>query len=196
MQTTVDTEIIDTREACAHCFGTGRAMTVSDLLQKSLELLGTDPAVHDEAVARFYGKLFAGRRGAALAPLFPKDLLRPDSDGAGKAQRDKLLAALLAVGQTYIPDNPRAMEVLDTHLATYGRSHAAFHRPDGTVSGATVLEYAAVWDALIGVLETLPGWDARFTAAWEQAYDYSVKKMIAAQEAAAPSAPFGRFPRQ
>lgn len=199
-EATVTIEPIDTTNenleltpVCPHCFGTGRILTTNDLLRESVQLLGTDSAVHQNIIVIFYGNLLA--KAPDMIPLFPRDLLDPESSGPGKVQRDRLLAALLALGQGYNPENPRAMEVLNTHLATFGRAHAAFRRPDGTVQGATVLEYAAVWEALGGVLVTLPGWESRFTKAWMEAYNYAAQRMISAQVSMESTA-FGRFPRE
>lgn len=192
VMTEVPTENLELRAPCPACFGTGRVLTVNDLLRQSLLLLGQDDTVHQKVVATFYRDLLAD--APDLAPLFPDDLTDPKSDGAGKVQRDRLLAALIALGQSYDPDNVETMGVLDTHLATFGRAHAAFRRPDGTVRGASVLEYTAVWESLAGVLEELEGWERRFTVAWQEAYEYAAARMIAAQVATEPGA-FGRFPR-
>lgn len=168
----------DNRADCPHCQGTGKVLTKSDLLRASLRLLGTDPRGHDAFVAEFYSRLFG--RAEYLTAIFPPDLADPDSDpqGRGKAQRDKLLAAVLALGSTYDPSDRKAMEVLDQHLAMFGRSHSAFHFSDGA-RPPTIQEYALVKDVLMGLFHDATGdaWRPEYDAAWSEAYDYAYRKM-------------------
>ncbi len=170
-------------EVCEACHGTGRVLTTNDLLRLSIALLGDDPAGHHEFVAEFYRRLLI--EAPDLAALFPADLTDPFSGGAGKIQRDKLLGALVALSQSYDPDAPdsEGMQILDTHLATFGRSHVRFFRPDGSERGATLDEYAAVKRVLFGTLLDAAGeaWRPEFTDAWSEAYDYAAATMMYAQ---------------
>ena len=166
------------RPDCPHCRGTGKVLTTNDLLRASLELLGDDPGVHNEFTAEFYGRLFDA--APYLAKLFPPDLRHAgsDPDGRGKAQRDKLLSALIALGTSYEPENPEAMEVLNRHLATFGRSHAAFDFPDG-VRPPSLDEYRLVKVVLFNLLHDVAGdrWIPEFDAVWSEAYDHAYRKM-------------------
>ena len=167
--------------ACPDCFGTGHVMTTSDLLRHSLGLLGDDPAAHHQLAAKFYRRLLDAAPG--LISLFPADLTDPTSDGKGKKQRDKLLTALITLGQTYDPDHPDSedMQALATHLEMFGRSHSNFARPGGRARPASVPEYAAVFNVLIGTLHRALGaaWAPAFDEAWEEAYDHAARGMIA-----------------
>ena len=167
---------------CPHCFGTGKVMTTNDLLRQSLTLLGDDPVGHHTVVAEFYLRLL--RAAPSLVPLFPPDLTDPFSTGEGKDQRDRLLGALLEIGQLYDPDRPDSdhMQQLGTKIQQWGRAHSAFQRPDGTVRPASISEYAAVFDILLGTLHdaTLAAWVPAFDEAWERAYDHTARGMIAA----------------
>lgn len=176
-----ETERIELQpNACPHCLGTGRVLTTNDHLRMSIDLLGDQG---DKVVAEFYARLLT--EAPDLASLFPADLVDPLAGAAspGRLQRDKLLGALVAVSQTYDRDDPKAMEILDTHLATFGRSHANFQRQDGTVRGATLAEYHAVKVVLFGTLHDTAGeaWRPEFDDAWSEAYDYAVGEMLHAQ---------------
>jgi hemoglobin-like flavoprotein len=176
----VPTERIKLAEPCPHCHGTGHVLTTNDYLRESLTLLGDQG---DSVVAEFYARLLT--EAPDLAPLFPADLVDPlaGAGSPGRLQRDKLLGALVAVSQTYDRADPAAMEILDTHLATFGRSHANFQRPDGTVRGATLAEYHAVKVVLFGTLHDAAGeaWRPEYDDAWSEAYDYAVGEMLHAQ---------------
>ncbi len=113
----------------------------------------------------------------------------------GRQQRDKLLKALVALSDLYDPADAEKMDKLDTALKAFGRSHAAFARPDGTIKGATWEEYAAVKEVLFRTLVAAAGaaWRPELTAAWSQAYDYAAAVMVAEQYRSGFSAP--RFPR-
>lgn len=183
------------RAVCPHCFGTGHLMTTSDMLRQSLKLLHDDPASHQVLIAEFYRRLLSA--APHLVPLFPPDLTDANSTGEGKIQRDKLLGALIAVSQSYNPDAPdsEGMQILRTHLDAFGRSHAAFQRSDGTVRGASVQEYAAVFTILMGTLHDLvgPAWVPAFDAAWDEAYDFAARGMIASAWSAGFKS--ARYPR-
>jgi hemoglobin-like flavoprotein len=187
-----ETERIDTRDDCPHCMGTGRVLTTNDYLRMSIDLLGDQG---DKVVAEFYARLLT--EAPELASLFPADLVDPlaGAGSPGRIQRDKLLGALVAVSQTYDRDNPKAMEILDTHLATFGRSHANFQRSNGTVRGATLAEYHAVKVVLFGTLHDAAGeaWRPEFDDAWSEAYDYAVGEMLHAQNHTDLRSP--RYPR-
>jgi hemoglobin-like flavoprotein len=166
------------RADCPHCRGTGKVLTKNDQLRASLDLLGVDTSVHNEFAAEFYRRLFSVAE--PLRVIFPTDLAEAASDpnGRGKGQRDKLVAALFALGQTYDPSNPEAMAVLDQHLAAFGRSHAAFSFPDG-VRPPTLEEYRLVkvilFDLMIEVCADK--WLDEYTAVWSEAYDYAYRRM-------------------
>jgi hemoglobin-like flavoprotein len=176
------TASIPLNDPCPHCFGTGKVMTTNDLLRQSLTLLGDDPVGHQTVVAEFYARLL--RAAPGLVPLFPDDLTDPFSTGEGKDQRDRLLGALLDVGKLYDPDRPDSdhMQLLGAKIKTWGRAHAAFQRPDGTVRPASLKEYSAVFDILMGTLHDATGadWVPVFDEVWEQAYDHTARGMIAA----------------
>lgn len=180
------------REACTHCGGTGFMPGVSDYLRQSIQLVGDQG---DELVRTFYGVLFRG--APELVKLFPGNPTEGQlgTDHRGVRQRELLLNALVALSDLYDPDDPERMERLDTALASFGRKHAAFARPDGTIKGATLEEYAAVKNALFAVLVQATGkaWRPEFTEAWNQAYDYAAGVMIAEQYRSGFAAP--RFAR-
>lgn len=173
----------DGRPDCAHCHGTGKQLSTSDLLRASLDLLGTDPRELDHFVGEFYRRLIAWR--PYLATIFPADLadVSVGVDSRGKAQRDKLLGALVALGSTYDPDNPEAMRVLDTHLAAFGRAHSSFGFPDG-VRPPSLQEYSDVKLVLLDVFRETAGprWWPEFDQAWSQAYDYAYRRMADAAD--------------
>jgi hemoglobin-like flavoprotein len=180
------------REQCEHCGGTGYMPAISDYLRESISLLGDQG---DEVVRTFYGVLL--RSAPDLVSLFPGNPTEGDlgTDHRGAKQRERLLGALIALSDLYDPDDDAKMERLDTALASFGRSHAAFVRPDGTIMGATIEEYAAVKTALFSTLVKAAGnaWKPEYTAAWSQAYDYASGVMLAEQYRSGFSSP--RFPR-
>jgi hemoglobin-like flavoprotein len=176
------------RDPCPLCFGSGHVMTKNEILRQSLTLLGDDPKGHQQVVAEFYRRLLLAAPG--LVRLFPADLTDPLSAGEGKVQRDRLLGALLDIGQLYDPDapdsddpeRPSSMQVLNRKIETWGRHHQAFARPDGTTRPASLREYGAVFDILMGTLHdaTGPAWSPIFDDVWEEAYDHTARGMIAA----------------
>jgi hemoglobin-like flavoprotein len=182
------------REVCRHCRGSGYRMSTNDLLRESIALL---EGSEDEVIRRFYEHLL--RQAPDLALLFPSDLIDPmspvDDERTGRRQRDKLVAALAALANSYDPGVVEKMEVLDTHLAAFGRAHAAFRRPDGAVRGATVSEYHAVKVTLFATLHDAAGeaWLPEYDTAWDEAYEYAARHMLAAQDSV--DRPFGRYPR-
>lgn len=180
------------REVCPTCMGGGFMPSVNDYLRESIALLGDQG---DEVVRAFYVALF--RTAPELARLFPGNPTEGDlgTDHKGAQQREKLLQALAALANLYDPDNGDEMVKLDTALKSFGRSHAAFVRPDGTIQGATWEEYAAVKDALFQTLVRAAGeaWKPEYTASWSQAYDYAAAVMLAEQYRSGFAAP--RFPR-
>jgi hemoglobin-like flavoprotein len=163
------------RDLCPHCRGTGYALTKNDLLRESIGLLGD---AGDEVMRLFYANLL--EVAPELRPLFPLDLTEPGSLGAGRIQRDKLLGALVAVSQTYDPDRPDQMQILDNHLKSFGNSHAAFDRGDGRVQGATLAEYTAVKVVLFNTLHDVAGeaWRSEYDDVWSEAYDYAAGAML------------------
>jgi hypothetical protein len=170
---------------CTACGGTGHvSRTLNELLRETVALIPVDGG--DQVIREFYRRLLNYRTmnpdgtvkehtGQQLAPLFPRDLLTAATqDGAspGAMQRDKLLNALLAVSELY-GGSPDDMDSLDTAIGVYGRSHAAFQRPDGTVRGATEQEYEAVIDVFRGLLRDAFG--KSFTGAHEQAWEDALR---------------------
>lgn len=168
-------ERMTNRQDCQHCRGTGKVLTTNDLLRESIGLLGDQG---DEVMRVFYVNLLD--TVPYLARLFPADLTSHTADGAGKMQRDKLLGALIAVSQTYDPDRPEQMQILDTHLQSFGRSHAAFDRGNGKVQGATLAEYNAVKVVLFNTLHDVAGdaWLPEYDDVWSEAYDYAAGGML------------------
>lgn len=166
--------------ACEHCGGSGVVVrSVSELLHEVAALVPDGGG--DRIVKEFYVRLLAA--APDLASLFPGDLVTAqsgDEDSAGFTQRDRLWKALVAMLTMYDPADAAAMERLDHALGAFGRSHAAFPRPDGTVKGATLQEYAAVQNVLMGVLHDVAGnaWRPAYDAAVEEAYDYVAAHMM------------------
>lgn len=174
-----------TRQDCVHCGGRGFMPGISDLLQESIELF----ADGDGLVKRFYSALF--QRAPELAALFPRN---PATDD-GVSQREKLLAALVALARLYDPADEEKTAHLDQALKAFGRSHAAFVRKGGITRGATLEEYAAVKDALFTTMIRVAAehWRPEYGEAWSQAYDYAASVMLAEQFRSGFTAP--RFPR-
>lgn len=168
------------REPCEHCGGTGYMPGISDYLRESIALLGDQG---DAVVRQFYTTLF--RSAPDLVSLFPGNPTEGDlgTDHKGAHQRELLLAALVALSDLYDPDDFDRMQRLDTALGSFGRKHASFARPNGTIQGATLDEYKAVKDALFATLVSAAGnaWKAEYTAAWSEAYDYAASVMLAEQ---------------
>lgn len=165
---------------CGRCGGSGIIVrSVSDLLR---EIAGLVPdGGGDQIVKEFYVRLLDAAPN--LASLFPGDLVTAqsgDASSAGFSQRDRLWKALVAMLTMYDPDDRAAMERLDHALGAFGRSHAAFPRPDGSVKGATLQEYAAVQSVLMSVLHDVAGdaWRREHDAAMEEAYDYAAAHMM------------------
>jgi hemoglobin-like flavoprotein len=193
------------RVGCHECEGRGYVVKpVKELLQESLGLIPEGKG--DAVVAEFYRRLIDADNGKPsedhIASLFPSDLLSAadgEVDSRGAQQRDRLFKALAALADLYNPDDPAAMERLDHALGAYGRSHAPFLRPDGSVRGATLQEYAAVQFALIGTFRDAggPGWHPEYDRAWVEAYDYAAAKMMVEQHRVTISGEFtmGRMPR-
>lgn len=189
-----------TRVVCHECQGAGFLLkSTNELLGESLALI---PEGQGDAVIReFYRRLVAADNGKdpaeQLTPLFPPDLL---TDDAMHGQRDKLLHALMALAQLYNPDDAASMERLDHALASYGRHHALFTRPDGSVRGASFGEYVAVRDTLFSTLHDVAGsaWRPEYDAAWAEAYDHAAERMLTEAHRVVASGEFSmpRLPRE
>lgn len=164
---------------CPTCKGLGHMQrTVSELLRESIALIPPDGG--QTVIREFYRRLLTA--APDLAPLFPPDLITAavdDTASPGRLQRDRLLQALAALAELY-GTSPADRQRLDTALRAYGRSHAAFTRPDGTVRGATVEEYLVVKQALMDTLHTAArdAWLAEYDSAWAEAYDYAMVVML------------------
>jgi hemoglobin-like flavoprotein len=184
------------RVDCPHCEGRGYVPGINDYLQESAALLtaGGD-RLADAVVRNFYVTLLGDQ--PALRGLFPGDPTQGEfgDDNRGTRQRELLLSALAALAENYDPADPAKMETLDYALKRFGRSHASFTRPDGTVRGATLEEYKAVKDALFATLvkALADKWKPEYGEAWSQAYDYAAAGMLAEQFRSGFSAP--RFAR-
>lgn len=172
------------RVECSHCQGRGFMPGLNDYLRESAALLRAGGAELTDTVIRdFYIALF--RDQPALIAIFPGDPTKGEfgSDGRGAKQRELLLAALAGLADLYDPGDPARMEALDAALKRFGRAHASFTRPDGTVRGATLDEYKAVKDALFTTLVKAAAdkWRPEYTEAWTQAYDYAAAAMLIEQ---------------
>lgn len=167
------------RPDCWHCRGRGKVLTVNDLLQESMGLLGNNA---EGLILKFYAHLVRVG-GPALAELFPPDLIEPLSAGAGKHQRDLLLAALVMAADLYDPTDPDRMARLDANLKRWGERHAAFDRSDGTDDGARPDEYDAVKTILMATLHEAAGeaWLGEYDAAWAVLYHHMKTRMLNAQ---------------
>lgn len=164
---------------CPTCEGLGHMQrTVSELLRESIALIPPDGG--QQVIREFYRRLLTA--APDLAGLFPSDLITAavdDTASPGRMQRDRLLQALAALAELY-GTSPADRQRLDTALRSYGRSHAAFARPDGTTRGATVEEYLVVKQTLMDTLHTAagPAWQAAYDDAWAEAYDYAMIVML------------------
>lgn len=206
------TVITDTRDICPHCRGTGRVLTMRDYLDEIVAMLphedehtdvATAVAQADGVIAEFYRRLLLGDNkrplGDQLAPLFPSDLTTGDAlNSKGNKQRDQLWNGLVALLTMYDPAHPESeqMKILNTHLAIYGRSHAAFRRPDGSVRSVTPDEYILVRNVLGQLLQDVFGtaWRPEHTAALLAAYHHAMTEMMYAAQHHNPSV-VGRQPR-
>lgn len=180
--------------ACPTCKGAGTVTRpVSDVLRETVGLIPVDHG--DDVIREFYRRLLTA--APALAPLFPADLLTAatnDQASPGAMQRDKLLQAIVALSDLYGAGD-EAMSRLDTALGSFGRSHAAFQRPDGTVRGATLAEYVAVKETFLDTCTALLGeaFTAAHAAAWDEAIDYAAVGMLYAQQHSGMKS--ARYPR-
>jgi hemoglobin-like flavoprotein len=164
---------------CPTCKGLGHMeRTTSELLRESIALIPADGG--QQVITEFYRRLLTA--APDLGALFPPDLITAavdDTASPGRLQRDRLLQALAALADLY-GTSAADRQRLDTALRAYGRSHAAFARPDGTVRGATVEEYLVVKQALMDTLHTAArdAWLTEYDSAWAEAYDYAMIVML------------------
>lgn len=182
------------RVSCPTC-GVGHVdRPVNALLRESVGLIPVDGG--DMVIKEFYTRLL--RAAPTLGSLFPRDLLTAATqDGAspGAMQRDKLLNAIAGLAELY--GSSRAdMDHLTTLLLQWGRSHAAFARPDGTVRGAAQAEYELVGTIFIRTFADVAGdqWKPEYERAWAEAYDDAVLVMRWAQRQSSMTA--ARYPRR
>lgn len=182
------------RVGCPTC-GTGHIdRTVNELLRESVALIPVDGG--DMVIKEFYTRLL--HTAPWLGSLFPRDLLTAATqDGAspGAMQRDKLLNAITGLAELYGASRAD-MEHLTSLLLQWGRSHAAFARPDGTVRGATAAEYELVGAIFIRTFTDVAGgqWKPEYEQAWKEAYDDASLAMRWGQRESAMTAP--RYPRR
>lgn len=180
------------RTDCPHCEGRGFVPGINDHLRESAAMLTAGGAEASDILVRdFYVALF--REAPNMVAIFPGNPVQGDfgSNERGAKQRELLLSALVSLSELYDPGNPERMSQLDAALKRFGRAHAAFARPDGTVSGATLDEYKAVKDALFSTLVRAAAdkWRAEYTIAWSQAYDYAAAAMLLEQHRSQFTAP-------
>lgn len=185
----VEADLVNDRQPCMACRGTGRKLTTNDLLREMLSHLPEDPGIMDAFVQEFYRRLTAADErkplGLRLAPLFPADLVTAgptEVDSKGKLQRDRLLRGLVEILTTFDPEHPdsEAMQILNTHLGIMGRSHTNFLRPDGSERDATPDEYLEVRDILFSLLRDGLGgkWRLEYGPALLAAYHYAMVEMM------------------
>lgn len=169
----------DDRPDCPHCRGTGKVLTVNDLLRESIALLSGN---EDPVIRTFYDHLL--HAAPELAFIFPRDLLDPMSTGEGRGQRDLLVHALVDVANDFDPSDRDAMARLKVKAEAWGFRHSAFRWEDGSVSGATIEHYKAVKDVLFATLHDAAGlaWIPAYDKVWSRAYDKIAGWMLAAQD--------------
>lgn len=188
------------RTPCGHCRGTGLVPTTNELIRESLALFPTEQDQLDEFVREFYRRLLAAAPG--LTRMFPPDLVNADHtalDSDGKAQRDRLLQAILTAVGEYDPDNTARMTALRVHLAAYGRSHRGFLRPGtGITAGAKMAEYVLVGEVLFELLHDVfpETWRPEYDTAWAEAYEHAAVMMLHAQWADVTPPAVARQPRR
>jgi hypothetical protein len=189
------------RPPCAHCRGTGRALTKNDLLREMLAVAGLRPVEDvkqaDGFVVEFYRRFLESDAGKPwadkLGPVFPEDLVAAGVDeeaSAGRLQREKLLAGLVRALADYDPDlwerSPQVRERYDEFLRAAGRSHTGFvRRSDGTVRGpAKPEEYDEVEQILGAMCVTGLGerWRPEYGPVLHEAYVYAKVEMLWAQQ--------------
>lgn len=166
------------KPACEAC---GRPFpTVADHLRASIDFVdNAGPTVGDDVVIQFYSRLFS--IAPELRGIFPPDLLDAErgSDTRGFRQRDQLVSALRTVGRLYDPFNPKSMQALDSSLQLWGRRHAAFQMPDGTVLVPRRAHYDAVGSCLLDTLHDVAGheWVSEWDDAWGEALEVAGDSM-------------------
>jgi hemoglobin-like flavoprotein len=167
---------------CPTC---GRATpTIRELLSDTLNQVATRAP---QVFGRFYERVFSERPD--LEEMFPAELTDPDSSGAGKAQREKLLNASVAVATHYNPDSPDSMRALNAALddmgAKHGESRFSVADPDWPNGRRPLLqrEYDVINKHLIATLKEFQGesWTTLHTAAWWKAMTYVADRMGATQ---------------
>jgi hemoglobin-like flavoprotein len=190
------------RTPCPTCRGRGVVPTVADLLQESIALVQDG----DLVVRAFYASLV--ERAPHLVPLFPADLITAtagEEGSPGAHQRERLLAAIVALATHYDDTDPEAMAYINRAARTFGEHHALFFRGEGVpAQGATPDEYALVKVVLFDTLHRAAGaaWLPEYDAAWSQAYDDLQIEMQHAAKALRERAARGevvlqpRYPRQ
>ncbi len=132
-------------------------MSDAELLQQSLKLVAPRGA---ELIDTFYQRLFEAAPG--VRPLFPADMT---------AQRDKLLAAIIALIGNY-----HQRDELVPGLQDLGRRHVRY--------GARPEHYPVVGEVLLATLRDTAGqaWTDEYEQAWTRAYTFAAEVM---QQAAA-----------
>jgi len=186
--------VIDDRQDCPTCHGTGKTLRTADYLAEIVGMLpADDPVKMDMIIADFYARLVGTDtvKGAAphLKEFFPADLTTGDAlNSHGNKQRDQLLGALVELLTRYDPDhsNSENMQALKTAAKAWGRSHSAWRRvSDGGLYLPTEDDYIAVRNVLVGLLvEGLgPQLTARHLTALARAYrTVSLLMQVAADE--------------
>jgi hypothetical protein len=158
--------------------------TVHELLTDIFTRAGDNA---DQFVISFYTRVARARPD--VLHLFPADLVDPESSGRGRAQRDRLLRALVLVATLYSPRNPASMAKLDKALDELGGTHgeSRFFIDDPEWPGGTrpllQREYDAVNTAAVETFREFygRGWSPLHTAAIWRALTYAADRMGAVQ---------------
>jgi len=144
----------DDHEPCEHCRGTGMKLRTSDYLGELVALLPSDsPLQMDLIIADFYRQLLIA--APHLIPTFPQDLVEGDAlNSHGHNQRDQLLTALIQMLTRYDPDHPGSdeMQALKVNAQSWGRAHAEWQLPDGTIYVPAEEDYLTVRNTFVGLL--------------------------------------------
>jgi hemoglobin-like flavoprotein len=135
-----------------------------------VDAAGQPTAVGNALVLDFYGRLLSA--APYLAQKFPADLLDANAslNGRGAKQRDKLLAAVLAVMTMFNPGDDQRMSRLTQTLEAMALRHAQ-HR-------ATIEEYGAVVSVLLSVLQDFARTSNVPESIWESAYEPALRRAL------------------
>lgn len=135
-----------------------------------VDAAGQPTAVGNALVIDFYARLFAA--APYLRDRFSDDLLEAHSalDGRGAKQRDSLLKAVLAVMTLFKPGDAERMEKLTGAVESMAMQHVRH--------GATIDQYAAVTDILLGCLADFARTSNVPQAIWRDAYEPALRRAL------------------